>query len=62
MIFLVDFSKNILQYFNIMSCHKLNEQNRVDVDKFEDYNEKIIVPKHVFEEFQFESHQKKLEY
>jgi len=40
-----------------MSCHKLNEQNGVDAEEFEEYNEKIMVPKHLVEEFrQFKSH------
>lgn len=35
----------------------MNEQVRVDADKFEDYDEKIRVPKHFVEEFgQFERH------
>uniref|UniRef100_M1DBC0 Uncharacterized protein n=1 Tax=Solanum tuberosum TaxID=4113 RepID=M1DBC0_SOLTU len=42
-----------------MSCHKLNEQNGVDADEFEDYNEKIMVPKYLVKEFrQFECHDK----
>uniref|UniRef100_M1BQZ8 Uncharacterized protein n=1 Tax=Solanum tuberosum TaxID=4113 RepID=M1BQZ8_SOLTU len=54
-----DFSENIFKSVNIMSCHKLNEQNEVDADEFKDYNEKIMVPKHLVEEFrQFESHDK----
>uniref|UniRef100_M1D9P1 Uncharacterized protein n=1 Tax=Solanum tuberosum TaxID=4113 RepID=M1D9P1_SOLTU len=49
--------ENIFKFVNIMSCHKLNEQNRPDADRFEDYNEKIIVPKQLVDEFrQFESH------
>ncbi|XP_055830943.1 uncharacterized protein LOC129899973 [Solanum dulcamara] len=32
-------SKNNLKPANIMSCHKLNEQNEIDGDEFEDYNE-----------------------
>uniref|UniRef100_M1DYJ1 Uncharacterized protein n=1 Tax=Solanum tuberosum TaxID=4113 RepID=M1DYJ1_SOLTU len=51
--------ENIFKFVNIMSCHKLNEQNRVDAEESEDYNEKIMVPKHLVEEFrQFESHDK----
>uniref|UniRef100_M1D8S2 Uncharacterized protein n=1 Tax=Solanum tuberosum TaxID=4113 RepID=M1D8S2_SOLTU len=50
--------ENIFKSVNIMSCHKLNEQNGVDAEKFEDYNEKITVPKHLVEEFrQFEIHE-----
>ena len=38
-----------------MPCHKLNEKNGVDTDKFEDYNNEIMIPKHLVEEFkQFE--------
>uniref|UniRef100_M1DIE8 Uncharacterized protein n=1 Tax=Solanum tuberosum TaxID=4113 RepID=M1DIE8_SOLTU len=49
--------ENIFKSADNMSCHKLNEQNGVDADEFEDYNEMIMLPKHLVEEFrQFESH------
>jgi len=42
-----------------MSCHKLNEQNWVDAEEFGDYNEKIMVPKHLIKEFKkFKNHDK----
>lgn len=55
---LYDFSENIFKSINIISCHKLNGQNEVFVDGFEDYNETIMVPKHLVKEFrQFKSHE-----
>lgn len=42
-----------------MSCYKMNEQNGIDADEFEDYIKKIMVPKHVVKEFRhFEKSQK----
>ena len=49
-VFVYDFSENIFKSVNIMSCHKLNEQNGVDAEEFEDCNEKIMVLKHLVEE------------
>uniref|UniRef100_M1DJC9 Uncharacterized protein n=1 Tax=Solanum tuberosum TaxID=4113 RepID=M1DJC9_SOLTU len=45
-------------HFPPPSMEQLNEQNGVDAEKFEDYNQKITVPKHLVEEFrQFEIHE-----
>lgn len=46
-VFVYDLSENIFKIINVMSCHKLNNQNGVDEDDLKDYNEKIMVPKHV---------------
>lgn len=37
--------KIFFKSFNILSFHKLNEQNVVDADKLKDYNEDIMIPK-----------------
>ncbi|XP_055824288.1 uncharacterized protein LOC129892753 [Solanum dulcamara] len=47
--------KNNLKPANIMSCHKLNEQNKVEGDEFKDYDEEAVIPEHLTEELkQFE--------
>ncbi|KAK4722188.1 hypothetical protein R3W88_012421 [Solanum pinnatisectum] len=57
--FVYDFSNINLKPANVMSCHELNERNKVGDDECEVYEDENEVPEHVAEEFrQFENQHK----
>ena len=57
--FVYGFSNVSFEPANVMSCHKLNEQNEAGDDEVDDYKEKSEKPEYVAKEFwQFENQHK----